>query len=678
MEGRKMRNKYLKITALWIALVFVTALPVSAFDFHSGVAGGSDNEIQVNDSGQVGGITVGTDGQVVIGNTGNAPSFGTISDGEGIDTTLGAGTLGIACEDASETNKGILEIATDAEAAAETATDKALVPSNLSSISVTPDAHKDTHDPEDGSDSLDTAAASEIAGVQAAAEGSSHSFARADHAHQIQHGIVDNHLVTIDHASVADDDYAKFTADGIEGRSVSEVKTDLGLGTGDSPTFVTTKLLGLTDTYLPYHVDDATGLADSPLSTDGTSVGIGEASPSQELDLIGDLELEMTTSDDTGVIYKGANRFIHNFQHPTGNTAVPVGQNTFIGVNAGNFTMGSTATLTAHGSYNTGVGMNALYSNTTGSYNTGVGMNALYSNTTGSHNSVMGKNALYSNTTGSHNSVMGMNAGYYIADGSTANTTGDYNIFLGYDTKALADNDQNEIVIGYSTTGIGSNTIALGNADITEMRLANNAWISQYNFAGDAGINMFKVNVDDEIDLGATLKAGSLVFSEDSGAVSALDMSVSATPAANTEESYVFKLDGNNVLAIHSQADSAGGVFGLGTELSGGSVTTTDATVTTLDYLSLDDESAYTIKATVTAKQDNSDQRSSFIIAGLFYRNGGNATQQGATTVIQSLESDGNTACVFDVNGNNVRVRVTGIAAENWDWKCHLEIMKVD
>jgi hypothetical protein len=39
-------------------------------------------------------------------------------------------------EDASETVKGIIEIATNAEATAATATDKALVPSNLSSINV--------------------------------------------------------------------------------------------------------------------------------------------------------------------------------------------------------------------------------------------------------------------------------------------------------------------------------------------------------------------------------------------------------------------------------------------------------------------------------------------------------------------------------------------------------------
>ena len=42
-------------------------------------------------------------------------------------------------------------------------------------------------------------------------------------------GIANTNAVKVDHASVADNDYAKFTANGLEGRSASEVKTDLSL-----------------------------------------------------------------------------------------------------------------------------------------------------------------------------------------------------------------------------------------------------------------------------------------------------------------------------------------------------------------------------------------------------------------------------------------------------------------
>jgi len=40
--------------------------------------------------------------------------------------------------------------------------------------------------------------------------------------------------------------------------------TPQDLGTTNSPTFSTVKLSGLTDGYIPYHVNDATGLADGP------------------------------------------------------------------------------------------------------------------------------------------------------------------------------------------------------------------------------------------------------------------------------------------------------------------------------------------------------------------------------------------------------------------------------
>ncbi|MEA2020791.1 MAG: four helix bundle suffix domain-containing protein, partial [Patescibacteria group bacterium] len=48
------------------------------------------------------------------------------------------------------------------------------------------------------------------------------------------------------------------------------------------------------------------------------NVGIGTTSPSQSLDLVGAMELEDTTTSTTGVVYKNGIRFIHNFQHPTG------------------------------------------------------------------------------------------------------------------------------------------------------------------------------------------------------------------------------------------------------------------------------------------------------------------------------------------------------------------------
>lgn len=120
------------------------------------------------------------------------------------------------------------------------------------------------------------------------------------------------------------------------------------------------------------------------------------------------------------------------------------------------------------GSYNTASGFVSLYLNTTGEYNTANGAYSLSSNTTGERNTATGYTSLYKNTTGSNNTAFGYRAGRHITGGSTENTTSGSSIYLGADTKALADGDANEIVIGYNATGAGSNTVTLGNASITK------------------------------------------------------------------------------------------------------------------------------------------------------------------------------------------------------------------
>jgi hypothetical protein len=91
-------------------------------------------------------------------------------------------------------------------------------------------AHKDSHDPEDGADKLDTAAPAELASVQAAGAGSSHSFARADHAHQIQESFADNHIVTVNAADVASNDIARFSATGgLNGMTYAELAAVMAL-----------------------------------------------------------------------------------------------------------------------------------------------------------------------------------------------------------------------------------------------------------------------------------------------------------------------------------------------------------------------------------------------------------------------------------------------------------------
>lgn len=103
-------------------------------------------------------------------------------------------------------------------------------------------------------------------------------------------------------------------------------------------------------------------------------------------------------------------------------------------------------------------------------------------------------------------------------------------------------------------------------------------------------------------------------------------------------------------------------------------VTTADATVTTVKTLTLTDEKVYHITVSVLARERDGSDRNLYHLEGLFFRTGaGNATQQGATTSITTIESEAGCACVFDVNGNDVRVRVTGVAAETWDWSAIMD-----
>lgn len=82
-------------------------------------------------TGNVTPLAVGTNGQVLVGSTGADPVFAAITPGEGIDITGGAGTLQIDCELASDSNKGVVELATDAEAVTGTGTALAITPANL-------------------------------------------------------------------------------------------------------------------------------------------------------------------------------------------------------------------------------------------------------------------------------------------------------------------------------------------------------------------------------------------------------------------------------------------------------------------------------------------------------------------------------------------------------------------
>jgi hypothetical protein len=128
---------------------------------------------------------------------------------------------------------------------------------------------------------------------------------------------------------------------------------------------------------------------------------------------------------------------------------------------------------------NTANGVSALLSNTTGLNNTANGRSALQNNTTGLNNTANGESALLSNTTGNSNTANGFEAGRFIASGS-ALTLINNSVFLGAQSRANADNETNQIVIGHTAIGAGSNTATLGNTSIVDTILRGRINLQQY------------------------------------------------------------------------------------------------------------------------------------------------------------------------------------------------------
>ena len=176
---------------------------------------------------------------------------------------------------------------------------------------------------------------------------------------------------------------------------------------------------------------DGTKFVNGTIQDNGTNVGIGAPALGARLDVRAQGNLE------TDIVFRVRNS--DNTQD-------------FLVVNgAGDvYNRGANGNL-----YNTFFGENVGRNSVT-TDNNAFGYNALSLNTTGTHNSVFGGSALYSNITGSQNIAFGNTAGSSTMDGSS-NTASNNSIYIGFDTRANADNETNQIVIGHSAIGNGSN-----------------------------------------------------------------------------------------------------------------------------------------------------------------------------------------------------------------------------
>ncbi|NPA43817.1 MAG: hypothetical protein GXO27_07300, partial [Chlorobi bacterium] len=126
-------------------------------------------------------------------------------------------------------------------------------------------------------------------------------------------------------------------------------------------------------------------------------------------------------------------------------------------------------------------GFTVMRNNEYGSQNVGIGYRVMY-NATSSGNTAVGYNALYDMTSGANNIAIGVSAG-------TGLTTGDNNLFIGNNSGPLNNNDDNSIVLGSNKTGLGSNTMVLGN-DATNLTAIKGKYVGIGTEAPEAKLHV--------------------------------------------------------------------------------------------------------------------------------------------------------------------------------------------
>jgi hypothetical protein len=192
------------------------------------------------------------------------------------------------------------------------------------------------------------------------------------------------------------------------------------------------------------------------------------------------LESNTTSSDNTAI---GNN----SLKNATGSSNTAVGSNSLLNSTTGidNTAIGKDALKSnTTGKYNIGIGVVAGANTTEGENNIAIGKQALQQNITGSTNIAVGAGAIDFITTGNYNTVLGGFAGRYAGSGTINTTTLNNSMLLGYDTRPKLDNDSNEIVIGNSTVGNGSNTTTIGNTATTDTYIYGNL-----NITGQLKVN---------------------------------------------------------------------------------------------------------------------------------------------------------------------------------------------
>lgn len=151
--------------------------------------------------------------------------------------------------------------------------------------------------------------------------------------------------------------------------------------------------------------------------------------------------------------YFANDSFINGVRLGKGGNAVAT--NTAIGVDA-------LVSNQAAADLNTAIGYLALSGVLTTGQNTAIGANALKSSTGTRNTTGVGTSAFRNLETGDNNTAIGAQAGRYLLNGASGLSNATNSTYIGYDTRASAQNVDYEICIGTSAQGNGSYTTTIG------------------------------------------------------------------------------------------------------------------------------------------------------------------------------------------------------------------------
>ena len=223
-----------------------------------------------------------------------------------------------------------------------------------------------------------------------------------------------------------------------------------------------------------------------PSVTSGTAITLGAISTTSNSNgasiTAGVLNLAPANATDGGIVTTGAQTFAgaKTFSSDLIVNGLPIGKGSGQ-TNYQNISLGTDALANnTNGQILVAIGNSALYSNTTANYNIGIGVASLSQNTTGENNIGIGAASL-ANNNGSNNTAVGrstlllgssLNHATSLGFQSGMTNTGSNNTFLGSSTdQATASSSMtNATAIGYNAKVGASNTIQLGNPQVTNVK----------------------------------------------------------------------------------------------------------------------------------------------------------------------------------------------------------------